>query len=65
MSTEASDSIAFSCWTSAPRRAIRSAATAIGEAREQDQPLRHERDDGGDRRSAPRRASGVCRSQSA
>ncbi len=28
MSTEASDSSAFSCWTSAPRRAIRSAATA-------------------------------------
>ena len=27
-STEASDSIAFSCWASAPRRAIRSAATA-------------------------------------
>ena len=28
MSTEASDSSAFSCWTSAPRRAMRSAATA-------------------------------------
>ena len=27
-STEASDSSAFSCWTSAPRRAMRSAATA-------------------------------------
>ena len=50
VSTEASDSIAFSCCVSAPRRAMRIACDGVREAREQDQSLRDERDDGGDRR---------------
>ena len=61
-STEASDSTAFSCWASAPRRAIAQRGDGEGHARQQDQPLRDERHDRGDRRRRPPRAIGVSRS---
>ncbi len=47
MSTEASDSIAFSCCASAPSRRHPQRRGRVGERGEQDQPLRHERDEAG------------------
>ena len=57
MSTEASDSTAFSCCASTPRCATLNADTAAVRLIEQDQPLGHEVDDPGRQRLNPRRAA--------